>query len=110
MLIVLDSRSVPRVLAPFHRNKSLVVPFDFRSGPFCGFESRSILPPMKKARVIIKTVTKHHQVYVEQDGERFLYALTSDLEQAKKLVQEAKREFGIGRPGKPRNDTDAPAE
>jgi hypothetical protein len=62
-----------------------------------------------KARVIIKTVTKH-QVYVEQDGDRFLYALTSNLEQAKKLVQEAKREFGIGRPGKPRNDTDAPAE
>ena len=50
-----------------------------------------------------------HQVYVEQDGERFLDALTSDLEQAKKLVQEAKREFGIGRPGK-RNDADAPAE
>ena len=50
-----------------------------------------------------------HQVYVEQDGERFLYALTSDLEQAKKLIQAAKREFGIGRPGK-RNDTDTPAE
>jgi hypothetical protein len=50
-----------------------------------------------------------HQVYVEQDGERFLYALTSDLEQAKRHVQQAKREFGIGRPGKPRNDTDAPA-
>ena len=40
---------------------------------------------MKKARVIIKTVTKH-QVYVEQDGERFLYTLTSDLEEAKKPV------------------------
>ena len=66
------------------------------------------MPPMKKAGVIIKSVTKH-QVYVEQDGERFLDALTSDLEQAKKLVQEAKREFGIGRPGK-RNDADAPAE
>jgi len=26
---------------------------------------------MKKARVIIKTVTKH-QIYVEQDGKRFL--------------------------------------
>jgi hypothetical protein len=37
---------------------------------------------MKKARVIIKTVTKH-QIYVEQDGERFLYALTSDLDEAK---------------------------
>jgi hypothetical protein len=50
-----------------------------------------MLPPMVKARVIIKTVTKH-QIYVEQDGERFLYAQTSDLEEAKKLVQEAKRE------------------
>jgi hypothetical protein len=49
------------------------------------------LPPMVKARVIIKTVTKH-RIYVEQDGERFLYAQTSDLEEAKKLVQEAKRE------------------
>ena len=67
-----------------------------------------MLPPMKKAGVIIKSVTKH-QVYVEQDGERFLYALTSDLEQAKKLIQAAKREFGIGRPGK-RSDTDTPAE
>ena len=27
-----------RVLAPFHRNKSLVVPFDFRSGPFLAQE------------------------------------------------------------------------
>jgi hypothetical protein len=54
--------------------------------------NRGALPPLKKARVIIKAVTKH-QVYVEQDGERFLYALTFDPEQAKKIVQEAKREF-----------------
>ena len=54
--------------------------------------NRGALPPLKKARVIIKTVTKH-QVYVEQDGERFLYALTFDLEQAKKIAQEDKREF-----------------
>jgi hypothetical protein len=52
---------------------------------------------------------KSPQVYLDKDGERFLYALTSDLDEAKKLVQEAQREFVIGRPGK-RNDTDAPAE
>jgi hypothetical protein len=28
-----------RVLAPFHRNKSLVVPFDFCSGPFCALSA-----------------------------------------------------------------------
>ena len=70
---------------------------------------REHIARMKKARVIIKTVTKH-QVYVEQDGERFLYALTSDLEQAKKLVQKAKHEFGISKPRKPRNDIKAPAK
>jgi hypothetical protein len=58
-------------------------------------ESRRILPPMKKPRVIIKTVTSH-QVYVEQDGEMVLYAFTPKLERAKRLVQKAKREFGIG--------------
>jgi hypothetical protein len=61
---------------------------------------------MKKARVTIETVTTH-QIYVEQDGERFLFALTTDLGEAIKLKQKAKREFGIGRPGKPRNDIDA---
>jgi hypothetical protein len=57
---------------------------------------------MKKPRVIIKTVTSH-QVYVEQDGEMVLYALTRKLELAKRLVQKAKREFGIAKPKKPRS-------
>jgi hypothetical protein len=49
---------------------------------------------MIKARVVIKTVTKH-QIYVEQDGERFLYALTSDLDEAKE-ARTAGQAFGIG--------------
>jgi hypothetical protein len=64
---------------------------------------------MKKPRVIIKTVTSH-QVYVEQDGEMVLYAFTPKLERAKRLVQKAKREFGISKPRKRRNDTKAPAK
>lgn len=63
--------------------------------------ARSILPPMKKPRVIIRTVSSH-QVYVEHDGERLLYALTSNLERAKRLVQKAKHEFGISKPKKPK--------
>jgi hypothetical protein len=34
-------------------------------------KSPCLVRPMKKARVIIKAVTKH-QIYVEQDDERFL--------------------------------------
>jgi hypothetical protein len=56
---------------------------------------------MKQSRVTIKTVTTH-QVVVEQGGERFLYALTSDLEEAMKLKQQAKHEFGISKPRKPK--------
>jgi hypothetical protein len=64
---------------------------------------------MKKPRVIIKTVISH-QVYVEQDGEMVLYALTPKLERAKRLVQKAKHEFGIAARKKRRNDTKAPAK
>jgi hypothetical protein len=64
---------------------------------------------MKKARVTIQTITGH-QIYVEYDGERFLYALTTKLENAKRLVQKAKREFRIAKPPKRRNDTKAPAQ
>jgi hypothetical protein len=56
---------------------------------------------MKQSRVTIKTVTTH-QIYVEQGDERFLYALTSDLEEAMKLKQQAKHEFGISKPRKPK--------
>ena len=58
---------------------------------------------MKKARVTIETLTTH-QIYVEQDSERFLYALTTDLGEAIKLKQKAKHEFGIGRQPKTKNE------
>jgi hypothetical protein len=51
---------------------------------------------MKKPRVIIKTVSIH-QIYVEHNGERTLYAVTDQLEMAKELVQKAKRELGIAK-------------
>jgi hypothetical protein len=55
---------------------------------------------MKKARVIVKTVSAHHKIYVEHNGERTLYAETDKLPMAKDLVQKAKRELGIARGGK----------
>jgi hypothetical protein len=55
---------------------------------------------MKKARVIVKTVSAHHQIYVEHNGERTLYAETDKLPMAKDLVQKAKRELGIARGSK----------
>jgi hypothetical protein len=51
---------------------------------------------MKKPRVVIKTVSSH-QIYVEHNGERTLYAVTDKLEKAKGLVRKAKRELGIAR-------------
>jgi hypothetical protein len=51
---------------------------------------------MKKPRVIIKTVN-NHQIYVEHNGERTLYAVTDKLKEAKSLVLKAKRELGIAR-------------
>jgi hypothetical protein len=61
------------------------------------FEMFGILPSMKKARVIVKTVNTHHQIYVEHNGERTLYAVTDKLPKAKDLVLKAKRELGIAR-------------
>jgi hypothetical protein len=52
---------------------------------------------MKKARVIIKTVSSHHQIFVENNGESTLYAVTDKLPKAKDLVLKAKRELGIAR-------------
>jgi hypothetical protein len=52
---------------------------------------------MKKARVIIKTTVSSHQIYVEHNGVRTLYAVTNKLPIAKDLVQKAKRELGIAR-------------
>jgi hypothetical protein len=54
---------------------------------------------MKKARVIVNTVSAHHRIYVENNGERTLYAETAKLPMAKDLVQKAKRELGIARGG-----------
>jgi hypothetical protein len=55
------------------------------------------IAPMKRPRVIIKTVSRHHQIYIEHNGERTLYAVTDKLEKAKNLVLKAKRELGIAR-------------
>jgi hypothetical protein len=52
---------------------------------------------MKKARVIVKTVSAQHQIYVEHNGELTLYAVTDKLPMAKDLVLKAKRELGIAR-------------
>jgi hypothetical protein len=61
---------------------------------------------MKKPRVIIKTVTSH-QIYVEHDGEQVLYGVTGNLEKAKSLAQQAKRELGIARkPSSPKTSKD----
>jgi hypothetical protein len=64
---------------------------------------------MGKTRVIIETVTAtvtttSHQVLIERDGERVLYADTDDLDQAMKLKQKAKTELGIGHPGNRKTD------
>ena len=53
---------------------------------------------MKKARVIVKTTVSIHQIYVEHNGERTLYAVTDKVAKAKDLVLEAKRELGIASP------------
>jgi hypothetical protein len=55
---------------------------------------------MKKARVIVKTTVGSHQIYVELNGERTLYAVTNKLRTAKDLVQKAKRELGIAKGSK----------
>jgi hypothetical protein len=55
---------------------------------------------MKKPRVIVKTVSAHHRIYVEHNGERTLYAETDKLPMAKDLVQKAKRELGIAKGSK----------
>src|ERR1700722_6961463 len=52
---------------------------------------------MKKVRVIVKTINSHHQIFVEHNGERTLYAVTDKLSKAKDLVLKAKRELGIAR-------------
>jgi hypothetical protein len=61
------------------------------------FDLLGILRPMKKARVIVKTTASIHQIYVEHNGERTLYAVTDKLPMAKALVLKAKRELGIAR-------------
>jgi hypothetical protein len=52
---------------------------------------------MKKVRVIVKTVSSRHQIYLDRNGEHTLYAVTDKLPEAKDLVLKAKRELGIGR-------------
>ena len=51
---------------------------------------------MKKLRVVVRTVISH-QIYVERDGERTLYAVTDTVKKARALVMKAKRELGIAR-------------
>jgi hypothetical protein len=60
---------------------------------------------MKKTLVIIETVTRtSHQIVIERDGERVLYADTQDLDEAMKLKQKAKLELGIGKPRNRKTD------
>jgi len=56
------------------------------------------LPPMKKLRVVVRTVISH-QICVERDGERTLYAVTDTVKKARTLVMKAKRELGIAKNG-----------
>jgi hypothetical protein len=51
---------------------------------------------MKKLRVVVLTVISH-QIYVERDGERTLYAVTDTVKKARALVRKAKQELGIAR-------------
>jgi hypothetical protein len=51
---------------------------------------------MKKLRAVVLTVTSH-QIYVERDGERTLYAVTDTVKKARALVRKAKQELGIAR-------------
>ena len=53
---------------------------------------------MKKLRVVVRTVISH-QIYVERDGERTLYAVTDTVKKARTLVMKAKRELGIAKNG-----------
>jgi len=56
---------------------------------------------MKKPRIIVKIVSSH-QIYVEHNGERTLYAVTDKVKEAKRLVLKAKRELGIARGSAPK--------
>jgi hypothetical protein len=53
---------------------------------------------MKKPRVVVRTVISH-QIYVERDGERTLYAVTDTVKKARSIVMKAKRELGIAKGG-----------
>ena len=53
---------------------------------------------MKKPRVVVRTVISH-QIYVERDGERTLYAVTDTVKKARSIVMKAKRELGIANGG-----------
>jgi hypothetical protein len=67
------------------------------------FEMLGILLSIKNVRVIVKTVSAHHRIYVERNGKHTLYAVTDKLPEAKDLVQKAKRELGIARGSRPRD-------
>jgi hypothetical protein len=51
---------------------------------------------MKKPCVVVQTLISH-QIYVERDGERTLYAVTDTVKKARALVRKAKQELGIAR-------------
>ena len=73
---------------------------DLKSLVAC-FEFLGIFPPMRKVRVIVKTESSRHRIYVDRAGERTLYAVTDKLPKAKDLVLQAKRELGIARGSRP---------
>jgi hypothetical protein len=87
----------PASSTPTHGRGALGNPGAGRCPDWKTVELRGIVPPMRKARVIVQTVSAHHQIYVEQNGARTLYAVTDKLPEAKVLVLKAKRELGIAR-------------
>jgi len=52
---------------------------------------------MKKLRVGIEEITRY-EIVVEQDGQRFVVAITNSLAKAKKHLKEAQAEYGVRRP------------
>jgi hypothetical protein len=49
---------------------------------------------MKKPRVIVQTASDH-RIYVEQNGERILYAVTDKLKETKALVLKPSANLGL---------------
>jgi hypothetical protein len=55
---------------------------------------RAHIEGMGKARIIITGHPPSYEVWVEQDGRRFLFAIAGSLEDAGEEAREAEREYG----------------